>query len=102
MHPDGIQSQRNGLRSSAPPCVAEASGDAARQIGISERTERRDLTREQRAMALLYPKADRPEHGRKGKASKTDGFGATRLKQAHALLRHSPDLARAVRDGSWR
>jgi ParB-like chromosome segregation protein Spo0J len=63
--------------------------------------ERRDITKGQRAMAhaLLYPDAEKAGRGKKGKASQTDGFSATRVREARAVLRYSRDLALAVRDG---
>jgi hypothetical protein len=73
---------------------------------IKSRSERRDLTKGQRAMglALLYPD---PEKGGKGKRSKIlDSLDGNRkgwkdrLSQARAVLRHSRELALAVRDGT--
>jgi hypothetical protein len=38
--------------------------------------------------------------GKKGKASLSDGFSATRLKQARLVFKSAPDLAKAVLEGT--
>lgn len=71
---------------------------------VKSRSERRNLTKGQMAMgiALLYPE---PEKGGRGKnmsarkAQISGGFSSERLRQARTVLRHSLDLAYAVRDG---
>jgi hypothetical protein len=64
----------------------------------SGRLGRGDLTKGQKAIgwAILYPEPDKGGRGTKGKASETDGFSATRLKLARAVLRHS-EAIRSVR-----
>jgi hypothetical protein len=65
----------------------------------------RHLSKGQQAMllAMLYPE---PEKGGKGKnvaarkAAESAGFGATRLRQARSVLRHSRPLAESVVKGS--
>lgn len=71
---------------------------------VRSRSERRNLTKGQMAMgvALLYPEGG---IGGRGKSKtknmeETSGFTHKRLQQARAVLRHSCDLAHAVRDGS--
>jgi hypothetical protein len=49
------------------------------------------------ALAMLYPKAER---GRGKKDVETTGFSKSRLDQARAVLRYSPELGMAVRDGA--
>lgn len=51
------------------------------------------------ALAMLYPEPEKGGRGKRGKASETDGFSATRLRNARAVLRHSRVLAISVRDG---
>jgi hypothetical protein len=71
---------------------------------VKSRSERRDLSKGQRAMglALLYPE---PEKGGRGKksavntATETMGVSKSRVEQARAVARHSLELALAVRDG---
>jgi hypothetical protein len=49
------------------------------------------------AHAMLFPK---PEKGGRGKkASATEGFSATLLSQARAVIERAPTLAEKVRDG---
>ena len=54
-------------------------------------------------LAILYPE---PEKGGRGKvgalkeARKLGGFSGERVRQARAVLRHSLELAHAVRDGT--
>jgi len=70
---------------------------------VKSRSERRDLSKGERAMGLafLYPE---PEKGGRGKKAQNDketlGFSRMRLSQARAVLRHSRELAEAVRDGT--
>ena len=75
------------------------------ETGSNSKEVRRHLLKGQRAMRLawLYPE---PEKGGRGKRAETKtmakrhGFSADRLSDARAVLRHSPELAKAVRDGS--
>jgi ParB-like chromosome segregation protein Spo0J len=72
--------------------------EAAIRAFVKSRSERRDISKGQRAMghALLFPD---PEKGKKG-VQKLDNFSKQRLSQARAILGHSRALALAVRDGS--
>ena len=49
------------------------------------------------ALAMLYPEPEKGGRGHKGKATETSGFSQQRLREARAVLHHSPELARAVR-----
>jgi hypothetical protein len=71
---------------------------------VRSRSERRDLSKGERAMALalLYPE---PERGRgkkdaARKGAETASFSYRRIQEARQVLAHSPELARAVRDGT--
>lgn len=61
----------------------------ARALILSANITRRHLDKGQQAIAvaILYPDPDKGGRGNKGKASETDGFSATRLKQARTILR---------------
>lgn len=48
-------------------------------------------------VAWVYPEPDKRGRGNKGKASETDGFSQTRLKQARTVLAYSRELALSVR-----
>ena len=65
------------------------------------RSERRNLTKGEMAMALamLLPDPEKGGRGNKTKALETSGFSRQRLGQARAVLRYSVELAEAVRDG---
>jgi hypothetical protein len=67
-------------------------------------TGRRDLSKGERAMgfALLYPeaKAHRGKRSEAGKVLETESFSRARVSQARSVLRHSRELAEAVRDGT--
>ena len=52
------------------------------------------------AVAILYPEPETGGRGKKAKALETSGFSRQRLGQARAVLRHSTDLALAVRGGA--
>jgi hypothetical protein len=71
---------------------------------VRSRSERRDLSKGEKAMALalLYPE-ERKHGGARKKGSsletKLEGFSKARLSQARAVLRHSRPLAESVRDG---
>jgi hypothetical protein len=84
------------------------SDDAVRAF-VKSRGERRDLTKGERAMsiALLFPtETETGGRGKKGSSSKraaeTAGVSHRRIQEARQVLKHSPDLARAVRDGTVR
>lgn len=72
---------------------------------VKSRSERRDISKGQRAMghALLYP----AEFGKGGRGKKTEAanradtaqFSIRRLKEARSVLHYSQELARSVRDG---
>jgi hypothetical protein len=68
---------------------------------VKSRSERRDLSKGEKAMALamLYPEPDKRGRGNKGKAEETSDFTQKRLAQARQVLRHSQPFAIAVRDG---
>jgi hypothetical protein len=63
------------------------------------RGQRRNVSKGQQAIAfaLLWPEPEKGGRGKKGKASETDGFSATRYKQARAIVAHSREMAFAVR-----
>jgi hypothetical protein len=66
---------------------------------VKSRSERRDISKGQRAMghAFLFPD---PEKGGRGKTvPKRDSFSKQRLSDARTVLAYSRDLALAVRDG---
>ena len=84
------------------------SDDAVRAF-VKSRGERRDLTKGERAMslALLYPaETGTGGRGKKGSQSKraaeTAGVSQRRVQEARQVLKHAPDLALAVRDGTVR
>jgi len=84
------------------------SDDAVRAF-VKSRGERRDLTKGERAMslALLYPaETGTGGRGKKGSQSKraaeTAGVSHRRIQEARQVLKHAPDLALAVRDGTVR
>jgi hypothetical protein len=82
-------------RLSQARAVLRHSRELARQV--------RDVLKGQRAMRLawLYPEAEKGGRGKKSEARKaleTSGFSRQRLDQARAVLRHSRELARQVRD----
>jgi hypothetical protein len=91
---------REALVLLAGPTVPEAARDAA--VAAAEAGEH--VTKGELAMgiALLYPDGGKPAPGRKDPAAteaENVSVSMTRIKQARQVLRHSPDLARAVRDG---
>ena len=79
---------------------------------VLDRNERRNITKGQKAMAhaILFPEAPtaqergaeggRGNKGDKAPAATAGAFGDTLLKQARAVLRHTPELAEKVRDHS--
>lgn len=71
---------------------------------VKSRSERRDLSKGERAMgmALLYPEPEKGGRGNKVKALETSGFSRQRLGQARQVLRFSPEMALAVRDGKMK
>lgn len=83
--------------------VIEFPDEDAVRAFVKSRSERRDLSKGERAMALamLYPK---PERGKKSRIldnleGNRKGW-TDRLYQARSVLGHSPELAAAVRDGT--
>jgi ParB-like chromosome segregation protein Spo0J len=78
--------------------VREFEDEDAIRAFVKSRSERRDITKGQRAMghALLYPE---PERGKK-RVEKLNNFSRDRLSQARQILSHSRPLALAVRDGT--
>jgi ParB/Sulfiredoxin domain len=83
--------------------VIEFEDEAAIRAFVKDRSERRDISKGQRAMghALLYPEPEKGGRGKKSANSKeTLGFSAMRLSQARAVLAYSRELALKVRDDS--
>jgi hypothetical protein len=84
--------------------VKQFEDDDAVKAFVELKSERRDLTKGERAMqiAWLYPK-EKGGRGHKGSASQraaeTAGVSERRVEQARQVLRHSLELAIAVRDG---
>jgi ParB-like chromosome segregation protein Spo0J len=76
--------------------------DEAIRAFVKSRSERRDLTKGQRAMgvALLFPDPEKGGRGKKGKAAETADFSQKRLREARQVLAYSYHLALAVRDGT--
>lgn len=55
------------------------------------------------AMAMMYPEAEKGGRGKKSAATNSllnGGFSRQRLDQARSIFRYSPELARAVLDGT--
>lgn len=77
------------------------NGIDPRDFIIAQNINRRHMTKGQRAMAvaLIYPEPDKRGRGNKGKSSDSDGFSQTRLREARAVLRFSPELAQQVLNG---
>lgn len=72
---------------------------------LSANVLRRFMTKGQRAMALamVYPEPEKGGRGKEGKLAKSLGeFSGESVRQARAVLAHSPDLARAVVAGAER
>ena len=69
---------------------------------VKSRSERRDLSKGQRAMghALLFPEGAKLKRKGSSSVSEDQGFSAARLSQARTVLSYSRDLALAVRDGT--
>jgi hypothetical protein len=100
---------RNRLRACEIAGVApkfdtrDFADDAEVVAFVRSRSERRDLSKGERAMgvALLYPEPEKGGRGKHGKnLSESEGFSPARLSQARAVLAHSRALAEAVRDGT--
>ena len=81
--------------------TVEFPDDDAVRAFVRSRSERRNSKGEMAmALAMIYPEPEKGGRGNKSKNLKeTLGFSAMRLSQARAVLRHSIDLAEAVRDG---
>jgi hypothetical protein len=70
---------------------------------VKSRSERRDLSKGQRAMGLafLYPDPEKGGRGKKTQATnsvETMGFSRSRLDQARAVLRHSREFRLRTKD----
>lgn len=80
----------------------EFADDEAVRAFVKSRSERRDLSKGEKAMGLafLYPEPEKGGRGNKRKVGETPGFSERRLYDARAVLRHSLPLAEAVRDGT--
>lgn len=83
----------------------EFTDDDAVRAFVKSRSERRDLSKGEKAMGLafLFPEPEKGGRGKKSNAIKsveTTGFSRSRLDQARAVYRHSIELAAAVRDGT--
>lgn len=82
----------------------EFENDDAVKTFIETRSERRDLSKGERAMglALLYPEPERGR-GKKDQARKgaeTASISYRRIQEARQVRKHSRELAEAVRDGT--
>lgn len=82
--------------------VHEFPDDDAVRAFVKSRSERRDLSKGEKAMgyALLYPEPKRGMHSELSTSTGKLGFDKSRLSQARAVLRHSRELAEAVREGT--
>jgi ParB-like nuclease domain len=82
--------------------IKEFASDDEIRAFIGSRSERRDVTAGQRAMAMafLYPEPDKRGRGNKGKSTETSGFSQQRLRAARQVLRYSREVAEEVRDGT--
>lgn len=82
--------------------VYEFPDDDAVRAFVKSRSERRDLSKGEKAMgiAMLYPEPEKGGRGNKKKVGETPGFSDRRLYDARAVLRHSRELAEAVREGN--
>ncbi|UPT99243.1 ParB N-terminal domain-containing protein [Bradyrhizobium barranii subsp. apii] len=81
--------------------VIEFEDEDAIRAFVKDRSERRDISKGQRAMghALLFPDAEKGGRGKK-KVPETGGFSRQRLGEARTVLAFSRELALKVRDGS--
>ena len=83
--------------------IMEFDDEDAIRAFVKDRSERRDISKGQRAVghALLYPTAQQGGSRKKGSSQETLlGFSNMRLSQARAVLAFSRELAIKVRDGS--
>jgi hypothetical protein len=82
--------------------VMQFEDDEAVKAFVADKSEHRNISKGQKAMriAWLWPEPDRRGRGHKGKALETGAFSRQRLQQARTVYWHSPEYARAVRDGS--
>jgi hypothetical protein len=102
---DGRNRQKACEVAGVEPRYERLNGQEPRDYIASANLARRNMTKGQQAMALamLYPE---PEKGGRGKndearkARETRGFSSDRLRQARAVLRYSPELARRVVAGT--
>ena len=70
---------------------------------VSAKGERRNLTKQAMALAMIYPEAEKGGRGKKSESrnlEETSKFSHRRLNQACSVLRHSRDLAESVIKGS--
>jgi hypothetical protein len=80
----------------------EFKSEEAIRAFVKSRSERRDISKGQRAMghALLYPEGRQGGSRKRGASSETElGFSKVRLSQARTVLAYSRELALKVRDG---
>jgi hypothetical protein len=107
---DELVDGRNRLRACALAEVEprfetkQFESDADVRAFVELKNERRDLTAGERAMeiAWLYPKGERGRYAEEDPASKSAqnaDLSMRRVRQARQVLRHSLELAIAVRDG---
>jgi ParB-like chromosome segregation protein Spo0J len=84
------------------PTFEKLNGRDADSFIVSANLARRNLTKGQQAAvyATIYPEGEKGGRGKKGKASESDGFSATRVKQARAVLKHSRELLKEVISGT--
>jgi hypothetical protein len=92
-----------GIAGVVPQFVTREFKDSDAIIAfVKKRSERRDLSKGERAMghAWLYPEPEKGGRGNKSVNSKeTLGFSIMRLSQARTVLAYSRELAIKVRDG---
>ena len=95
---------RAGTQASAPTSKKLAfkrTAPTSASAGFADRNERRNITAGMKAMAhaILFPE----DGGKGGRGKKTSqavgGFGRELLRQARAVLLHTPELGPKVRDG---
>lgn len=86
------------------PKFQKINGQDQKAYILSVNVNRRHMTAAQRAMAtaMIYPTAERGGARKKGSSSATklEGFSASRISYARAVLAHSPPIATAVLAGS--
>jgi hypothetical protein len=92
--PEPYITRRQAAETPAASAALFEFDDAVRAF-VKSRSERRDLTKGEKAMGLafLFPEPDKRGRGNKGKAPEAGDFSRSRLQQARSVLRHSPALA---------